>query len=561
MELLEEQDTGRDHLVTDGKETNLHYKLGSIQLLGANAFSSVICIAEVEGQLLICVPNSVWHKKSKDKKLLPGPAFKKAIAISVSGVSVLDRESVVESCELKVWVGLLSVESERYLDFADGVDYIEKQFETVNGEEGFLPYAEALVAAASEHFIFLSAEEEVIQEHGGERVVGLEDRVMRVEGALSDIQESLSALLAGQGRRDKGRASTLHQPSEGGGKKRGATEKKAAKPSVSFEGLEKSVVEAALQAGIEEEHLAEMANIVRGHPKRMEDLPRPTGVPKKDELSESEDSSEEEDEAASGALGSADGAVAKAIVKLTKVCSALADGKKKRTDGIESLLDQSQLGASSDGSGLGSGRKNAQALRALKRCLQENPEYIYKTIESNLMTDFTSRVHRPGDPMGQASVRGWLESRSRILNYTNHVRWSWAVGGIWDDLIHERYGSARARAALLTAASDQAAIDSGSWLLSNVSLLENQPPYQSFAAHQVPGPQDLQHSALWDPRWFELFLSHVKELDSYQEARKKLSKPVVKKPEDPPKTPKTPKGKPKAKGGGRDKDSPEGETA
>lgn len=176
MELLEEQDTGRDHLVTDGKETNLHYKLGSIQLLGANTFSSVICIADVEGQLLICVPNSVWHKKSKDKKLLPGPAFKKAIAISVSGVSILDRESVVESCELKVWVGLLSVESERYLDFADGVDYIEKQFETVNGEEGFLPYAEALVAAASEHFIFLSAEEEVIQEHGGESVVGLEDR-------------------------------------------------------------------------------------------------------------------------------------------------------------------------------------------------------------------------------------------------------------------------------------------------------------------------------------------------------------------------------------------------
>lgn len=561
MEHLDLEETARDHLVTDGKETNLHYKLGSIQLLGHDTFGSVICIAEVEGLLLICIPNSVWHKKSKDKKLLPASSFKKAIAVSVAGVSAQDRETLVEDCELKVWIGLLSRESERYLDFGDGSDYVEKQFETANGGEGFLPYAEALVGAAAEHFTFLSAEEEVLQEHGGLDGPGLEDRMLRVEGALSDIQESLSALLAGQGLRGKERAAGPQQSAEAKSK-RGATEKKVAKPKVSFEGLEKSVVEAALQAGIEEDHLAEMANIVRGHPKRMEDLPRPGAARKKDELSESEDSSEEEAEASSGALGSGDGGVAKAIVKLTKVCSALAEGKKRRSDGIESLLDQSQLGTSSDGSGLGSGRKNAQALRALKRCLQENPEYIYKTIESNLMTDFTSRVHRPGDPMGQASVRGWLESRSRILNYTNHVRWSWAVGGIWDDLIQERYGSARARAALLIAASDQAAIDSGSWLLSNVSLLENQPPYQSFASHQVPSPQDLQHSALWDPRWFELFLSHVKELDSYQEARKKLAKPALKtKPEDPPRPPKTPKAKPKAKGGGRERDSPEGETA
>lgn len=560
MEVPEEQETARDHLVTDGKETNLHYKLGSIQILGHETFSAVICIAEVESQLLICVPNSVWHKKAKDKKLLPGSAFKKAIAVSVAGVSSLDRETVVDGAELKVWIGILSPESERYLDFAGGVDFVEKQFESTTGDDGYLPFAEALVGAAAEHFTFLSAEEEVLQEFAGVVDPGLEDRMTKMEDALMGIQDSLSALLAGRERRDKGRDAGMKEDATGK-KKLGASEKKAAKPSVSFDGLEKSVVEAALQAGIEESHLAEMANIVRGHPKRMEDLPRPGAPRRRDELSESDDSSEEEDTAASGALGSGGGDVARAIVKLTKVCSALADNKKKKVEGIESLLDQSHLGGSSEGSGLGSGRKNAQALRALKRCLQENPEYIYKTIESNLLTDFTSRVHRPGDPMGQASVRGWLESRSRILNYTNHVRWSWAVGGIWDDLINERFGSARARCALLIAASDQAAIDSGSWLLSNVSLLENQPPFQSFAAHQAPSPQDLQHSALWDPRWFELFLSHVKELDSYQEARKKLSKVPTKKPEDPPKPPKPPKPKPKAKGGGRERDSPEGETA
>lgn len=110
------------------------------------------------------------------------------------------------------------------------------------------------------------------------------------------------------------------------------------------------------------------------------------------------------------------------------------------------------------------------------------------------------------------------------------------------------HGSARARAALLIAASDQAAIDGGSWLLSNVSLLEQVAPYQSFSSHQAPSSQELQHSVLWDPRWFELFLAHVKEMDSYQETRRKLSKqPNPKKPEDPPKNPKAPNPKPKAK--------------
>lgn len=275
MEVPEEQETARDHLVTDGKETNLHYKLGSIQILGHEIFSAVICIAEVESQLLICVPNSVWHKKAKDKKLLPGSAFKKAIAVSVAGVSSLDRETVVDGADLKVWIGILPPESERYLDF------VEKQFESTTGEDGHLPFAEALVGAAAEHFTFLSGEEEVLQEFAGVADPGLEDRMSKTEDALMGIQDSLSALLAGRERREKGRDPGLKDDAMGK-KKLGASEKKAAKPSVSFDGLEKSVVEAALQAGIEESHLAEMANIVRGHPKRMEDLPRP-GAPRKRE--------------------------------------------------------------------------------------------------------------------------------------------------------------------------------------------------------------------------------------------------------------------------------------
>ncbi len=65
--------------VTDGKETNPDYKVGTIQLLGVSSFASVVCIAEVEGQLLVCLPNSVWGKRKTDRSL-PGNSFKKSIS-------------------------------------------------------------------------------------------------------------------------------------------------------------------------------------------------------------------------------------------------------------------------------------------------------------------------------------------------------------------------------------------------------------------------------------------------------------------------------------------------
>lgn len=141
--------------------------------------------------------------------------------------------------------------------------------------------------------------------------------------------------------------------------------------------------------------------------------------------------------------------------------------------------------------------------------------------------DFQSRAARPGEPLQGGSVRGWLETRSRITNHQAHVRWAWAVGAIWDALILGNIKEARARCAVLIAAADQTSIDAGSWLLSGVALLEPAPPFHTFAAHQTPGHQELQHSALLDPRWMELFLSHVKEMDSYQETKRKLSKPTV----------------------------------
>ena len=550
-------DKPRDHLVTGGRETDLQFRVGRIQLIGLEAYAAVVCIAEVSGQLLICVPNSVWDKK-KDRRFLPTSSFKKPIAVSVAAVPFFDREGVVDT-PLKVWIGLLALESEKFLDFS-GEGEVLKNFHE-DGEDELLPYAESLVAVAAEHFTFLSAEEGLTGQDGEGGEPSIEARMAMLEKSMAGIQSALQNLVPGAGAARPSALKKDRDKTGGEGGVLGAAPKVASRPQKGFEGLDRTVVDAALAAGVSPEHLTEMAQVLRVQAGRMEDVPRSTGGNRVEELSDSGGTSEEEEEAAQGSGLPGDGGIAKAIVKLTKVCSTLADTKKKsKQDGIENLLDQASLGQGSEGSGLGGGRRNAQALRALKRCLAENPEYLYRTIEANLLSDFAARSAKPGSPMGQASARGWLESRSRIQNYSAHVRWSWAVAGIWDDLIKGDNGSARARAALLIAASDQAAIDSGSWLLSNISLLEPLPPFQSFSSHQPPSSQELQHSALWDPRWFELFLAHVKEMDSYQETRKKFSKqglPNPKKPEDPPKVPK-PKGKPKAKAASREKEEEAG---
>ena len=86
-----------------------------------------------------------------------------------------------------------------------------------------------------------------------------------------------------------------------------------------FEGLDRTVVDAALAGGVSPDNLAEMAQVLRAQTGRMEDVPRKSGGNRVEELSDS-----------GGICG-----IAKAIVKLTKVCSSLADTRtKSKQDGI-----------------------------------------------------------------------------------------------------------------------------------------------------------------------------------------------------------------------------------
>ncbi|CAE7242910.1 DEGP9 [Symbiodinium sp. CCMP2592] len=157
--------------------------------------------------------------------------------------------------------------------------------------------------------------------------------------------------------------------------------------------------------------------------------------------------------------------MALAVTQLTKVVKHLAAEKKKPKNPLEQLL-------------------------ALNTAVSENPTYLYKTIEHNLREDLEGRTLGPGagDGSGGSSIRGWLEHRSKINQYGT-TRWSWILGGVWQSLIDGKVEEARARCALGVAAADQSAVDN-SWMTET----------------------------LWG-----VYLNHIKDLDAFQEARRRLS--------------------------------------
>lgn len=526
LQQLVRADDLQSKLVVQNGQPNSDFALGQISLPD-NTSAAIVVIAHVEGRFLVAVPSPLWHRRAINRKLEAG-ALSKPIQCAVACCRDDDRPTRLVDASVKVWIAFLSSQAEKLVSFQEGVE-VAHPF-TAEDEEDVVPFAPALLEVSQEKFTFLSAEsgggdgEDADQVGPGAGDTG--DRLLKLESTMSDIQASLMQLLE---QRSTPRRSAASEAATASGLP--IRPKVKATPKVTFSGLDQTVVDSALAAGVPAEHLSEVAGILKKRPGKLEDLPRKTATHVGNELSESDEEDEEEDLAAAGggSSGSGESGVADAIVKLTKVCSFLARQKTAKKDSLEALLDTSGL-TNADGSGsVGASKRNAAALRALKQCLQSNPEFLYKSIEANLLADFESRSVRPGAPMGSATARGWLEARSRIQNYTAHVRWTWQVGGIWDCLMRGQpkdIQEARARCALLVASADQAAVDGGSWVLGNVMLMEGPPPYHLFAAHQSPTALDLPHTALIDPRWIELLLSHVKDMDSYQEAKKRLGRPA-----------------------------------
>ena len=498
----------RDFVVVqpDSGPVDHSYRIGRTVCPLSQKLAGVIAITIIDEKVLVAVPEAVWHRVPA-KRLLPPKALGKPILCAVAVCHSEERERILdEGLTAKVWFGLASPEFEASLDFVteEEIDY---GFSPLAAEP-LLPSGAALVDVANSHFSFFSAESE-IPECPAPFPGGQEHRIQLLEDSLGKIHQSL-AKLTGEGKPTPKQTAKPATPRPGAAGRTAA----AQKPSGSLEagesipGLDQEAVQAALAAGVPMVYLREMGAVLGKKPKRLEELPRGTGTKAraKGPLSESEDEPEliaEDEEDFGGESGQPVGGekseISQAIVQLTAIAKNLTSSKEKK-DKVETLLEGSGGGGAfgTESSSSSGGRKNSAVVRALQKVLVEDPKYLYERMEANMQSDFLARPVQPGEPMpANTSVRGWLASRSRIQNYTNHVRWSWQIAGVWDCLIQGRTAEARARCALMMAAADQASIDGGSWVVANVALLESPPPFQAFANHLPPSALELQHSVHW----------------------------------------------------------------
>lgn len=87
------------------------------------------------------MPAEAWNKKVAKRALPPG-TLRKAVRVVVPICAEEDRTAAAGDPSLVMWLGLLNVELEQLVSFPD------------------LPFAEALVGVANDHFSFVTAEAE-----------------------------------------------------------------------------------------------------------------------------------------------------------------------------------------------------------------------------------------------------------------------------------------------------------------------------------------------------------------------------------------------------------------
>lgn len=499
---------------------DLYYRVGSLPLSDeVGGRCAIIAVAVVDDRLLVAVPGSVWNRKTKQRKLVAGSLTSPTqIAIAVCGED--DREPPLVGKQVKIWFGFLARELEESISFAADDD-ISCDFGSADNP-GLYPFGQNLMEVAQDHYAFVSAASGVGEIQPEETPVS-ESRFLELERSVQTLGQGIQQLLQAQHIAPPRGASSKAAPAP---TSRPSALKNTPRVKL-FPGIDTKVMNAAMEAGVPTEHLAEMSKILSKKPKRIEDVPK-RRVREKDALSESDEEDPDLEEVGPSPPIDPDlhaDDLVLAIQKLTQICGTLTENKTKKND-LENILEGAGSVSSSDVSGMPGARKNAAALRALQRALKDNPKFIFETIEAHMATDLSSQPVLPGEALSPGlSARGWLISRSRIQNFASHVRWTWAVAGVWDALMGGRHAEARARCALLCASADQAAIDGGSWLIGNVSLLEPVAPFHQFSHHTAPGPTEPQHSALFDSRWMEIFLTHVREQEAYQEAKRKLGKP------------------------------------
>ncbi len=375
-------------LVSPDGVADPHYRIGVLRFISEDDHSEnsvqIIFVSVVENKVLCAVPGFAWHRLVRER-VLPSGALIRATSVAVASVPEEDREKIEPDCPyIRVWLGFLKPALEDQVSFQN-VEGVPAQFVTDDLGEDRIPDAQALFVVADEKYAFVSAESENQQKAGGDNVV--ETRLNRLEEMLLSLREELR----GKPENAAGVGATAKPKVSPPVKAKANQPKTAGKgPVAGLEGLDPHVVKSALQAGVDQDQLAQLARMTgHGGPGRLKDTPG-LALPKKfDILGESEEEVAGEEEPA--AVEESKDPMTQAVLKLTSIVDALGVGKKKHRS-LEELLDSSPPSREGDSSALsfGSSRKHATVLKALKKALVESPNELYASLERRMREDFGS---------------------------------------------------------------------------------------------------------------------------------------------------------------------------
>ena len=517
----------------------------------------VVPVAEFDDRCLVAVPFSTWHRKVARRVLSQGSLIR-AVTVELAACKVEERETVLAQV-IKVWMGFLQPSLVEQLYLGEGR---EAQHEFLLGESSeFLPSAQSLRDAAQEHFAFMSAAEEALVAPVAESGLGMEGRMDRVEGSISQLTELVQSLLD---HRDPPGPSSQPRPPALRPKPKPPSAKSPKKDAVieeKYPALDPAVAAAAMGAGVGEDAMKEMQRLLMVGSQKSRKFPesRVTFDPStrgaktrvQAVLSESEEEEELGTEHDSGLESSGQDHVQAALLKLTSIASALTSDKVKRTkvSKVEAALDGISSSGLTEGSGLGSGKRAAAARRVLRASLQENPADIHMLVEKLMLEDLCHQTMTPGQPAPRLCARAWLEHRAKIGAYRTSAQAAWSACGALDSLIGGDIAGARARICLLILMLDQAAVDRGSWVLAAELGLEQGPPMAVLGGHHPPSiaDGDPPYSRLLDARWAEVAVAHIRETDEYLVKRGKLGKRSTEEDVENPKRQPNPKTKAGAK--------------
>lgn len=209
--------------------------------------SALICVGEATGRLVVAVPFDAWHR-TVARRRLPQSFLSKAVSIEVPFSSARSPEG--ERMNSRLWIGLLAPSFEECISFDASETPLDLLFDE---DEVMLPIAADLVTAVERFFPIRAAApssfESIPPEQGGE----VHRRVGALENTLADIQSQLSALLA--------KSDAAARPSVAKAQASRDQRREPAQAVPALPGLDPSVTQAALAAGIPLHHLEAMSKV------------------------------------------------------------------------------------------------------------------------------------------------------------------------------------------------------------------------------------------------------------------------------------------------------------